>query len=67
MLICQWHGSAQLCAELTNAFHLDAVPNRMGHSKTNDCVMELFIMINALNTASAGRVTAVLPYFPVRP
>jgi len=35
-----------------------------GLEKTNDCVMELFIMINALNTASAGRVTAVIPYFP---
>lgn len=30
----------------------------------NDGFMELMIMIDALNRASVGRITAVLPYFP---
>ena len=30
---------------------------------TNDSVMELLMMIDALHRASAGRVTAVIPYF----
>ncbi len=30
---------------------------------TNDSVMELLIMIDTLRTSSAGRITAVIPYF----
>ena len=30
---------------------------------TNDSVMELLMMIDALHRASAGRITAVIPYF----
>ena len=30
---------------------------------TNDSLMELMIMIDALKRASAGRITAVIPYF----
>ncbi|XP_076468332.1 ribose-phosphate pyrophosphokinase 2-like isoform X2 [Babylonia areolata] len=35
-----------------------------GCYEVNDMLMELLIMINACKTASAGRVTAVIPCFP---
>ncbi|XP_039621815.1 ribose-phosphate pyrophosphokinase 2-like isoform X1 [Polypterus senegalus] len=35
-----------------------------GCGEVNDNLMELFIMINACKTASASRVTAVIPCFP---
>jgi ribose-phosphate pyrophosphokinase len=35
-----------------------------GAESINDCLMELLIMINACRTASARRITAVIPCFP---
>jgi ribose-phosphate pyrophosphokinase len=35
-----------------------------GSSDANSHLMELFIMIDAFKRASAGRITAVIPYFP---
>lgn len=35
-----------------------------GSGEVNDNLMELLIMINACKTASASRVTAVIPCFP---
>ena len=35
-----------------------------GSDQVNDHLMELLIMINACKTASANRITAILPYFP---
>ena len=35
-----------------------------GEGKVNDNLMELLIMISACKTASAARVTAVIPCFP---
>lgn len=37
---------------------------QIGSGDVNDRIMELFIMINACKTASARRITAVLPNFP---
>lgn len=37
---------------------------QIGNGDVNDRVMELLIMINACKTASARRITAVLPCFP---
>jgi ribose-phosphate pyrophosphokinase len=35
-----------------------------GHERPNDHVMELLFLVDAARRASAGSVTAVLPYFP---
>ena len=35
-----------------------------GSSDANSHLMELFIMIDAFKRASAGRISAVIPYFP---
>jgi ribose-phosphate pyrophosphokinase len=37
---------------------------QIGSGDVNDRIMELFIMVNACKTASARRITAVLPNFP---
>ena len=37
--------------------------NVVRHGTVNDALMELLIMIDALRRASAGRITAVIPYF----
>ena len=41
----------------------DANGNVIRHGTVNDALMELLIMIDALKRASAGRITAVIPYF----
>jgi len=41
----------------------DANGNLIRHGTVNDALMELLIMIDALRRASAGRITAVIPYF----
>jgi len=41
----------------------DASGNIIRHGTVNDALMELLIMIDALRRASAGRITAVIPYF----
>ena len=41
----------------------DADGKVIRHGTVNDALMELLIMIDALKRASAGRITAVIPYF----
>lgn len=40
------------------------IVTQIGSGDVNDRILELLIMINACKTASARRITAVLPNFP---
>ena len=51
-------GSDVFVVQSTCSFEKDGKPGTV-----NDSLMELLIMIDALKRASAGRVTAVIPYF----
>jgi len=51
-------GSDVFVVQSTCSFERD-----MCHGSVNDALMELLIMIDALRRASAGRITAVIPYF----
>ena len=51
-------GSDVFVVQSTCSFEKDGKP-----STVNDSLMELLIMIDALKRASAGRITAVVPYF----
>jgi len=51
-------GSDVFVVQSTCSFTKDGKP-----STVNDALMELLIMIDALRRASAGRITAVIPYF----
>ena len=51
-------GSDVFVVQSTCSFVKDGKPGTV-----NDALMELLIMIDALKRASAGRITAVIPYF----
>ena len=51
-------GSDVFVVQSTCSFEKDGKPGTV-----NDALMELLIMIDALRRASAGRITAVIPYF----
>jgi ribose-phosphate pyrophosphokinase len=51
-------GSDVFVVQSTCSFEKDGKPGTV-----NDALMELLIMIDALKRASAGRITAVIPYF----
>ena len=51
-------GSDVFVVQSTCSFEKDGKPGTV-----NDSLMELLIMIDALKRASAGRITAVIPYF----
>lgn len=49
---------------LENVREADVFVIQPSASPVSDCIVELLIMLDALKHASAGRITAVLPYFP---
>ena len=55
-------GSDVFVVQSTCPFEKDGVSHTV-----NDALMELLIMIDALKRASAGRITAVIPYFGYAP
>jgi ribose-phosphate pyrophosphokinase len=54
----------EICVELnTNVRGRDVFVVQPTCAPTNDNLMELIVMVDALRRASAGRITAVVPYF----
>ena len=49
---------------MTSIREKDVFVVQSGSSKMNDSIMELLILISACKTASARRITAVIPCYP---
>ena len=55
---------AMTLVNLSNCVHPVFILQSTAPSEINDGIMELLIMISACKTASARRITAVIPNFP---